>query len=468
MNYVSRAKWINAIQQQQNFDEDIEVFYICKNHFTDDCLRKTKKSIVLKPGAFPTIFEKITHGSGEYTESVDEETFGVFEHVPPKSPEFNKFEQLSAKCIQMQLQHDVDKQDWDKKLQSVSDKYDEIKDNFAELKKTLTERENEIKNMKKELKQLRKRDDSGNVIIFIWGLLQELRLKNLCNLFYSQFPYEFLLHFYRSLFQDNHVEEVIDYLRNGKKKGIPYSEVIRMFCFKLHFFSPKAYDFVRSQFNDNLPHASTIQAWYRNSNLDSDAGISQTSLQILIKEAEKMKTNGQQLLCSLCFDEMAIRKHKQWCNKSNRFIGTVSYGKNDSEIANNALVFLINGLNAYIQVPVAYYFITSLTAEQRQQVLLTILCEFSKHEIITSNITYDGLPANRAMCELLGAKFKFNEITSFFIDPYSKRKIYIVLDPSHCIKLVRNNLANYGTIWNADGGEIQWEMLKKKSMLLTN
>lgn len=100
-----------------------------------------------------------------------------------------------------------------------------------------------------------------------------------------------------------------------------------------------------------------------------------------------MEKKNQQLIASLSFDEMAIRKHQQWCNKTNQSFGSVSYGKSD-EIATNAIVFFINGVNTNIQIPVGYYFITNIGAESRKTLILQISGEILKTSVDISNITF--------------------------------------------------------------------------------
>jgi hypothetical protein len=41
----------------------------------------------------------------------------------------------------------------------------------------------------------------------------------------------------------------------------PYNEDIRSFALTLHFYSPKAYDFLRSSFSKALPHPCTLRNW---------------------------------------------------------------------------------------------------------------------------------------------------------------------------------------------------------------
>lgn len=154
-----------------------------------------------------------------------------------------------------------------------------------------------------------------------------------------------------------------------------------------------------------------------------------------------MKANGQELVCSLSYDEMAIRQHYEYCKKTHQFIGNVSYGEDRDKIAKEAIIFLVHGINARIQVPVGYHFIHSLDGTDRMKLLLDVLAELFKIGVIISNVTFDGHTANAKMLKLLGVLcFVDDKKETFIIEPTSNRKVYIILDPSHCIKLVRNNL----------------------------
>lgn len=227
----------------------------------------------------------------------------------------------------------------------------------------------------------------------------------------------------------------------------------------MRYLSPRAYEFIRSVFNDNLPHHSTIKSWYRNSNLDSGVGIGENALKILQEKAIEMKSKNQQLICSLSFDEMRIRQLVQWCNKTNKFIGYATYG-DTTAIATNMILFLVNGVNTDVQIPVAYHFITNINSDQRKELLLEILGELWKHQIYVSNITFDGLSSNALMCTQLGSHLAGENIQSYFINPHNNEKVYIIFDPCHAIKLVRNNLSNH-IIFDADNNEIKFDYFVK-------
>ncbi|KAE9522390.1 hypothetical protein AGLY_017221 [Aphis glycines] len=94
----------------------------------------------------------------------------------------------------------------------------------------------------------------------------------------------------------------------GKKVPKKYSPAIRQFALSLHFFSPKAYQYVRKQFNTVLPHTRTLGKWY--SHVDANPGLTNEALKSLTLKATHSKTP---IYCSLMFDEMAIRQYLEFC-----------------------------------------------------------------------------------------------------------------------------------------------------------
>lgn len=113
---------------------------------------------------------------------------------------------------------------------------------------------------------------------------------------------------------------------------------LRSFALTLHFYSPAAYNYVRKTFKKCLPHPSTIRKWY--STIDGSPGITQESLNAI---AMKVK-------------------------------GYINYGHkvNDSDAmpkATEVLVFLIVALNSHWKIPVAYFLINGLTAEEKANLL---------------------------------------------------------------------------------------------------
>lgn len=90
----------------------------------------------------------------------------------------------------------------------------------------------------------------------------------------------------------------------GVSYRIGYPEKVRDFCIALHFHNPRAYEYVREKFNNNLPHAGTIRAWYANCNVDCRPGITAQCLSVISERAAEKRKYGKQLIVSISFDEV--------------------------------------------------------------------------------------------------------------------------------------------------------------------
>lgn len=235
--------------------------------------------------------------------------------------------------------------------------------------------------------------------------------------------------------------------------------MVREFCLNLHFQSTHAYEFVRETFNKNLPHVSTIRAWYSQSDLNASPGINQKCLKILEQEAINKKSEGSVLTVLILFDEMSIRKHVQWNHSSKRILGVVTYGKDSilPVFATQAIVFMVSGLNKNFQLPIAYHFIDSLNSSERKELLTLVIDSLTKVGIRVATVTFDGLPANLTMCQLLGANL---DVFSQSFKPYfiasDGNPVYIILDPCHAEKLVRNTIGNKKILLNENNEQIKW------------
>lgn len=125
---------------------------------------------------------------------------------------------------------------------------------------------------------------------------------------------------------------------------------MRKFALCLHFISPRAYKYVRQQFNTCLPHPSTLTAWYKS--VDANPGFTNESIECI-----KLLAKHNELYCAVSMDEMAIRKHVQW--NGTHCVGLVNYGEaldghNVTE-AREALVFMVNSINNSWKIPVGFF-----------------------------------------------------------------------------------------------------------------
>lgn len=187
----------------------------------------------------------------------------------------------------------------------------------------------------------------------------------------------------------------------------------------------------------------------------------------LEQKATELNENGSQLVVSLVMDEVAIQRNMMYCRATNRFIGLIDCGKpkekEDFHLAKNVIVFMAVGVNIEFQQPVAYYFIQTLTASERAVLVKEIIVELTKRGVKVANVTFDGYNSNIKMSNLLGAELYSNvgNYKTYFVNPHDKSKVYVVLDASHMIKLVRNTLGSRGIIWSGSDKEIKWSYIEE-------
>lgn len=249
-------------------------------------------------------------------------------------------------------------------------------------------------------------------------------------------------------------------MKHGKQTK-SYSHIIRTFAITLHFYSPRAYSYVRSVFDNNLPSISTIRNWY--SSINGGPGFSEEAFAILREKANKANSNGNEVLVCLIFDEISIRKHLQWDRTKNKTVGYITYGtgseeecEDDIPIAKDALVFMVTGVNEKFKLPIGYVFINGLKAGEKAALVQEALLLLNRSGVKTIGMTFDGLRTNLSMCKELDASF--DDKNPFIINPHSCDEIYALLDACHMIKLVRNALARHKVLF-FNNQQIKWEFI---------
>lgn len=128
-------------------------------------------------------------------------------------------------------------------------------------------------------------------------------------------------------------------MHSGIKGGAKYTEEARKFCLSLHYYSPRAYEFLRETFNNHLPHPKTIKSWYANSDLRGDPGIQLDVMKKLKQFAKGFEEeHGSQVLCSLVFDEMYIRRQVFWSLQQLEYIGHINYAQESTSQETSSLI----------------------------------------------------------------------------------------------------------------------------------
>ena len=101
--------------------------------------------------------------------------------------------------------------------------------------------------------------------------------------------------------------------------------------------------------------------------------------------------------------------------------------------ATDALVMMLNCVNGGFKVPLGYFFIKSLTGNQRASLVRLCLEKLDAIGAKTISLVCDGPPANLSMAKKLGVNLDVNNFSTRLKD--RKQSTFFLLDPPHMLKV---------------------------------
>jgi len=181
-------------------------------------------------------------------------------------------------------------------------------------------------------------------------------------------------------------------------KGMRYDEEIKKFAVTLHYYSPKAYEFVRDYLT--LPHPSTLTSWMQSANCNPGFNV-----EVLDRIAEAKENETRNMLSDVVLqvDEMSI--HKDMCLDQNqhKFMGFVDHGagelEGDEGLATSALVIMLEGLIGGWKVAIGYIFTDKVDGLEMQTYVSKAFELLEERKFNVLSLTSDGNTANVSMFE---------------------------------------------------------------------
>ena len=256
---------------------------------------------------------------------------------------------------------------------------------------------------------------------------------------------------------------------SGKSAREAYPLTLKNFALTLHFYSPKAYRYVRQVFELSLPHESVLRSWC--SKVDGSPGFTEQSFRQLALKVKDQEKKNCEVVVQIITDEMAIMKKTNFDGE--KFVGCVDLGngpsaEETSPPASEALVIMAVALNASWKLPLAYFLICSLSSTEKASLVDTCANKLRDIGVHIAGLTCDAPAVNLSMISHLGAKLDpESPAPDFFPSGHPSDPVGTVVDPCHAIKLVRNSLVDLGVLKNQEGSEIKWEFIKKLHQLQT-
>ncbi|KAI5743067.1 hypothetical protein M8J77_014103 [Diaphorina citri] len=242
----------------------------------------------------------------------------------------------------------------------------------------------------------------------------------------------------------------------GKRLQKKYDEKLRSFALSLHYISPRAYEYVRQQFDTCLPHSKTLAMWYKTVN--AEPGFCTEAFNAI---KAYCSANDGPIVTSLMVDSMSIKQDVKW--DGTKHVGYVNFGVDydDDSVphAKEALVFLLNCINGSWKYPIAYFFVAGVSAEQLAALVKQGLTLLHEAGVIVASLTFDGAAANISMATNLGCSFDLENLVTHFPHPVTNDQIWVFLDPCHMLKLVRNTVGEKDII--SSEGNVRWAFISQ-------
>ncbi|KAH7979382.1 hypothetical protein HPB49_009281 [Dermacentor silvarum] len=167
---------------------------------------------------------------------------------------------------------------------------------------------------------------------------------------------------------------------------------------------------------------------------------------------------------------MSIKKACELDLSSGRLIGFVDLGNgqepHDADnipLATEALVFMVVGLAAPWKMPFRYFLNAGLSGEVIKNLLLEAVHCIQECGLKVTAIVCDCLMANVAMVKLLWCRvheLTFENLRTSFPNPqFEEEEIFVMFDPCHALKLLRNLLGDKNILWSETYGAIEWRYI---------
>ena len=230
------------------------------------------------------------------------------------------------------------------------------------------------------------------------------------------------------------------------RNGVRYTPDVKKFALTLHFYSPRAYDYVRQSFC--LPDPRSIRVW--TSTVRCEPGFFKDVFEHLKNLVEQDQIRNEDV--ALIFDGMAIKQGvvnnpskgcmECFVDLGEGIIGCADDGDEDT-IATEGLIFMLSALRSFWKFAIGYVLINKIDAIT-QKCLVERGLELAKEVgLRVRTLTCDGTKTNLSTMKKFGCKTggkREKELSGSFT--YDGERYLYTPDPPHMLKLGRNALSH--------------------------
>ncbi|XP_055337664.1 uncharacterized protein LOC129587779 [Paramacrobiotus metropolitanus] len=207
----------------------------------------------------------------------------------------------------------------------------------------------------------------------------------------------------------------------------------------LHVKSAAAYRMISSTSALTLPCESSIKKVmkpYR-----SGPGMQQLQLKNVDRISKRAKTDRERLV-NLHIDEISVRP--KYSYKGGKIVGQAY---NCASPATEVVAFMITGVASGVSEIVMLVPSHNMTAEELHKETMDVLSALEERGIKVVSIITDNHKKNQSLFSLLARLAAMDDQTCWIPNPFAQdRPLFLVIDPVHIIKTIRNNWYQHGTL----------------------
>lgn len=211
--------------------------------------------------------------------------------------------------------------------------------------------------------------------------------------------------------------------------------------------APGAYEFMRKSGALHLPSKVTLRAYTGRST--GEVGVTPLVIKRMNLEAEKlceMEKKG-----TIAIDEMTLAQMEKWVRHLQKNIGTVDMGgivdpSDPTQLASRMLAFVFVGLSTKIRIPVAFFLVDKLTADQLHQLTNAVVTQIENETSFKIvRLVTDNLAVNTKMFISMNmgelhhiVRHPKQEHADDALVPFVYRPLFLSYDYCHIAKNLRS------------------------------
>lgn len=169
-------------------------------------------------------------------------------------------------------------------------------------------------------------------------------------------------------------------LRNSGRKnhGQRYTKEEKCMLLAVYKHGARCYRFISHLFS--LPSKRTLNR--HSALLQFKAGVNPKLFEFIKLKASQMDDLDK--YCTICWDEMAITPHLNFCDVNDAMDGFVDFGNlTIPEFSTHVLVFMIRGVNLAYKQPVTYFFTDNLSSYELAELIKLVIGEVFNSGMLT-------------------------------------------------------------------------------------